>query len=188
MHKTLIAGALAAVTAVAQAAPTSYSVDASHSSVTAESRHFGTSTVRSHFEAKSGTITIDPAAGTGTAMIDIDVASAQTGVPKLDAHLKSETFFDAASYPDAIFKADRFVFDGDKVKQISGDLTMHGKTNPVTLTSTNYNCYLNPNYKKQVCGGDFETTISRDLWDIKYLIPFVSDETKLKIQIEAIKD
>jgi len=178
--------ALAATTAIAE--PVTYTVDPTHTSVTAESRHFGTSTVRSHFEAKSGSITIDPATKTGSATIDIDVASVMTGVPKLDAHLKSDAFFDAASYPDATFNGTTFTFDGDKVTAITGDLTMRGKTNPVTLTSTNYNCYLSPNFKKQVCGGDFEVTISRNLWDIKYLIPFVSDETRLKIQIEAVKN
>jgi polyisoprenoid-binding protein YceI len=188
MKKTIIAGALLAACTLAVAAPVTYTVDPTHTSVTAESRHFGTSTVRSHFEAKSGSITIDPAAKTGTAIIDIDVTSVQTGVPKLDEHLKSDAFFDAAGYPDAVFKASQFTFDGDKVVSISGDLTMRGKTNPVTLVSTNYNCYLNPAFKKQVCGGDFETTIQRNLWDVKYLIPFVSDETKLKIQIEASKD
>ena len=42
--------------------------------------------------------------------------------------------------------------------------------------------------KKQVCGGSFEAAIQRSVWDVRYLIPFVSDETKLKVEIEAIKD
>jgi polyisoprenoid-binding protein YceI len=180
--------ALLVTATFASAAPVTYTVDPTHTSVTAESRHFGTSTVRSHFEAKSGSITIDSAAKTGSAVIDIDVTSVLTGVPKLDTHLKTDAFFDAATYPDATFTSKQFTFDGDKVTQITGDLTMHGKTAPITLTSTNYNCYLNPNFKKQVCGGDFETTIQRTQWDVKYLVPFVSDETKLKIQIEASKD
>ncbi len=178
--------ALAATPAVA--APVTYTIDPNHTSVTAESRHFGTSTVRSHFDAKSGTVTIDPAAKTGSATIDIDIASVETGVPKLDTHLKSTDFFDANSDPDATFTGRQFTFDGDKVASITGDLTMHGKTNPVTLTATNYNCYVSPMSKKSVCGGSFETTIQRSLWDIRFLIPFVSDETKLKVEIEAIKD
>lgn len=189
MKKTsiaLLAGSFLATAAVA--APVTYTVDPTHTSVTAESRHFGTSTTRSHFAAKSGSITIDTAAKTGTAIIDIDMLSAQTGVPKLDTHLKSDAFFDAASYPDATFAASQFSFDGDKIASISGDLTMHGKSHPVTLTSTNYNCYLSPAFKKQVCGGDFEATIQRTQWDVKYLVPFVSDETKLRIQIEATKN
>ncbi len=175
-------------TSSALADPLSYTVDPTHTSVTAASRHFGTSTVRSRYSAKSGNITIDPAAKTGKATIVIDMTSVLTGVPKLDEHLKSLSFFDASGYPEATFVATGFAFDGDKVTRIDGDLTMHGKTAPITLASTNYNCYMNPNFKKQVCGGDFEATIQRSLWDVKYLIPFVSDETKLAVQIEATKD
>ncbi len=191
MNKTIaIALAVASVVATAPvfAAPTSYTVDPNHTSVTAESKHFGTSTVRSHFQAKSGSITIDPAAKTGSATIDLDMTTIETGVPKLDAHLKSADFFDANTYPDTTFVGRQFTFDGDKVASITGDLTMHGKTNPVTLTSTNYNCYLSPMAKKTVCGGSFETTVQRSLWDVRYLIPFVSDETKLHVEIEAAKD
>jgi polyisoprenoid-binding protein YceI len=191
MNKTIIAslaGMLLAATTLAFAAPTTYTVEPTHTSLTAESRHFGTTTVRSHFQAKSGTITIDPTAKTGSATIDIDVTSVLTGVPKLDAHLKNGDFFDAGSYPDAIFTAKQFTFDGEKVALISGDLTMRGKTNPITLTATNFNCYMSPGFKKQACGGSFETTIQRSLWDVKYGIPFVSDETKLKVEIEALKD
>ena len=188
ISRIAIAAALTAASTLAFAEPVTYTVDPTHTSVTAESRHFGTSTVRSRFSPKSGEITIDPAAKTGKATITIDVGSVMTGVPKLDAHLKTDQFFDAANYPDANLVATRFDFDGDKVVQITGELTMHGKTNPITLKSTNYNCYMSPGFKKQVCGGDFETTIKRQDWDIKYLIPFVSDETKLVVQIEATRN
>ncbi len=186
--RTTLAAALFGTALSVSAEPVAYTIDPTHTSVTAESRHFGTSTVRSRFSPKSGDITVDTAAKTGHAMIVIDVASVMTGVPKLDAHLKSDAFFDAANYPDAVLVANSFTFDGDKVATISGELTMHGKTNPITLKSTNYNCYLNPNFKKQVCGGDFETVIQRQQWDVKYLIPFVSDDTKLVVQIEATKN
>ena len=188
-HLPAAAGAaLLVVASAVAAAPVSYTVDPTHSGVTAESRHFGTSTVRSHFIAKAGNITIDPAAKTGKGEIYIDIASVQTGVPKLDTHLKGADFFDAAGYPEAKFTSTSFTFDGDKVTQIAGDLTMKGKTAPVVLKATNYNCYLSPGFKKQVCGGDFETTIKRTDWDVKYAVPFVSDETKLIVQIEATKD
>jgi len=182
-----LAVALSIVAPLAAAAPTTYNIDPTHTSVTAESRHFGTSTVRSHFLVKSGSITIDPATKTGSAVIDIDLASVDTGVPKLDAHLKSNSFFDTATYPDATFTGKTFTFDGDKVASISGDLTLHGQTNPVTLTATNYNCYLSPSFKKQACGGSFEATIQRSAFNVQYLVPLVSDETKLKIEIEALK-
>ena len=187
--RTLVISATSLVaTSSALADPTSYTIDPTHTSVTAASRHFGTSTVRTRFAVKSGAITIDPAAKSGKATITIDMTSMLTGVTKLDDHLKSISFFDSAGYPDATFVATGFTFDGDKVTRIDGDLTMHGKTGSIVLASTNYNCYLNPNFKKQVCGGDFEASIQRSQWDVKYLIPFVSDETKLAVQIEATKD
>jgi polyisoprenoid-binding protein YceI len=192
MNKTIIAslaGTLLTATTLAFAAPVTYTVDPRHTSLTAESRHFGTSTVRSHFQAKSGSITIDTTAKTGSATIDIDVTSVLTGVPELDAHLKRADFFDAANFPDAVFTAKQFTFDGEKVASITGDLTMRGKTNPITLTATNFNCYQSPAFKlKQVCGGSFEATIQRTQYDVKYGVPFVADETKLKVEIEAVKD
>ncbi len=186
--QTLSAAALALSAFAVHAAPTTYMIDPNHASVTSESRHFGTSTVRTRFPVKSGTVTIDPAAKTGSARITIDVAGLATGLPKLDAHLKTDAFFDAGNYPEATFVGKTVTFDGDKVVSIAGDLTMRGKTNPITLTSTNYNCYMSPNLKKQVCGGDFETTVQRNQWDVKFLIPLVSDDTKLLVQIEATKD
>ena len=185
---TFVGATLFVSAAAASAEPVSYTIDSTHTDVVAESRHFGTSTTRTRFAGKSGTVTIDTAAKTGKANITIDMTSMMSGVPKLDDHLKNISFFDAAGYPEATFVSTGFTFAGDKVSEISGDLTMKDKTNPVTLKATHYNCYISPTFKKQVCGGDFEATIQRSLWDVKYLIPLVSDETKLLVQIEAVKD
>ena len=70
--------------------------------------------------------------------------------------------------PDRRFVADKFSFNGDKVSEVAGTLTLMGKTHPVTLKATNFNCYQNPMLKREVCGGDFETTIQRSLWGVNY--------------------
>ena len=188
MKKRIVAvlGALANTAAFAE--PATYSVEPNHSSVVFEAKHFGTSTVRARLQAKSGTITIDPAARSGKANIVIDTTSVTSGIPKFDTHLKSGDFFSADKYPEAIFTATRFTFDGDKVKEVAGDLTMLGKSSPVTLKSNNYNCYQSPALKKQVCGGDFETNIKRSEWAMNFGIPFVPDDVRLLIAIEATKD
>lgn len=184
----LLGASLLALSSLAFAEPTSYTVEPNHSSVTFEAKHFGTSTVRARFATKSGSITVDPAARTGKATIVIDTNSVMSGIPKFDTHLKTGDFLSADKYPEAIFTATAFTFEGDKVTQVTGDLTMLGKSNPVTLKSTTYNCYQSPAFKKQVCGGDFETTILRSQWNINYGIPFVPDSVKLLIAIEATKD
>ncbi len=172
----------------ANAEPASYTIEPLHSAVVFEIKHFGTSTIRAQFRARTGTITIDPAAGTGAANIVIDAASVASGLPKFDENLKNAKFFNVAAYPDISFVATDFRFDGDKVLQIAGNLTIIGKTRPVTLNAIAYNCYKSPLFNKQVCGGDFTAIVKRSEWDLNIGIPFTSDETKLLVQIEATRN
>jgi polyisoprenoid-binding protein YceI len=59
---------------------------------------------------------------------------------------------------------------------------------PVTLKANGFNCYTNPIFKREVCGGDFETTIARSQFGINYGLPAVApDNVRLLIQVEAIK-
>lgn len=187
LHRSL-GIALFAVAMFARAEPASYTIDPTHTSVVFEVRHFGTSTIRARFNVKSGTITIDPAAKSGKADIVVDSASVSSGVPELDRTLKGANYFNVGTYPDATFVATDFRFDGDRVTQVSGDLTIIGTTRPVTLAATRFHCYQSPMFKKQVCGGDFETRIKRSAWNLNAVIPFVSDDTTLLVQIEATRD
>ena len=187
--KTLLISTLAiAAAGLAHAESASYNADPSHTFVTFEAKHFGTSTLRGRFDKKEGSVTIDTAAKSGKADITIDTTSISTGVPALDTHLKSKDFFNAAEAPTAKFSGDKFSFDGNKVTSVSGTLTMLGKTQPVTLTASNFNCYDSPNLKREVCGGDFETTIARSQWGMSYGLNFgLPDNIRLLIQVEAVK-
>lgn len=71
---------------------------------------------------------------------------------------------------------------------VSGDLTLLGKTQPVTLKATNFNCYDSPMLKREVCGGDFETTIDRTQFGVNYGIDWgFPKNVRLLIQVEAVK-
>jgi polyisoprenoid-binding protein YceI len=156
--------------------------------VTFEIGHFGTSTNRGRFDKKEGTVTFDKAAKTGKVEITIDVDSINTGFAQFNSHIKSAEILDAAKYPTAKFVGDKFVFSGDKVGEISGQFTLHGKTGPVTLKANNFNCYDNPMLKREVCGGDFEATLKRSLWDVKFGLDWgFPDDMRLVIQAEAVK-
>ncbi len=179
--------ALLAATGIAHAESATYNLDSTHTYVTFEARHFGTSTNRGRFDKKEGSITIDRAAKTGKADITIDTASINTGLALFDGHLKGDNFLKVKDFPTAKFSGNKFSFDGDKVTAVAGTLTLMGKTLPVTLTATNYNCYDSPFFKREVCGGDFETTIQRTDYGMSYGMPIIPDDIKLLIQIEAIK-
>jgi polyisoprenoid-binding protein YceI len=52
----------------------------------------------------------------------------------------------------------------------------------------NFNCYNSPLLKKEVCGGDFETTIQRSQYGVNYGANYgFPDGVHLIIQVEAIK-
>ena len=182
-----LATSMLAATGLAQAEAITYNVEPTHTYVTFEVRHFATSTNRGRFDKKEGSITIDRAAKTGKADITIDMTSISTGLALFDKHLRGENFFKAADFPTATFVGDKFTFDGDKVTAVAGTLTLLGKTQPVTLTGSHFNCYENPFVKREVCGGDFETTIQRSSYGMTYGLPGIPDNIKLVIQVEAVK-
>jgi polyisoprenoid-binding protein YceI len=174
------------VTAV-QAQPITFALDPTHTFVNFEAKHFGTSTNRGRFDKKSGTIVIDPVAKTGQIEINIDMASISTGTPSFDGHLKSKDFFNAEAFPTATFKSTKIKFDGDKIDEVEGTLTMLGKTVPVKLDAEHYGCFDHPRLKRQVCGGDFETTIKRSDFGMTYGLPVIPDNIKLEIQVEGVR-
>lgn len=188
IRTALAAAALAATAFGAQAQSATYAFDPTHTFVTFEIGHFGTSTNRGRFDKKAGSAQFDRAGKTGKLDVTIDTTSINTGVAPFDKHLQSKDFFNVAEHPTAKFVSEKFSFAGDKVSEVAGQLTLLGKTAPVTLKATNFNCYDNPMLKREVCGGDFETTIQRSNfgmdWGLKMGFP---DNVRLLVQVEAIK-
>lgn len=183
-----IASGLALVTGAALAEPATYKIDPTHTFVTFEAQHFGTSTNRGRFDKSEGTVTLDKKAQTGSANITIHTNSINTGTTGFDKHLTGKDFFNSAKFPTAEFKGTSFTFDGAKITAVKGTLTLLGKTKPVTITSNHFNCYENPFVKREVCGGDFETTIKRSQWGMDYgVAKGMPNDVKLVIQIEAVK-
>ena len=181
-----VAAATALTAGAAQAA--NYAIDPTHTFVTFEISHFGATTNRARFDKKQGTVEFDRAAKTGKVDISIDVTSVNSGTPPFDKHLQSADLFDAAKHPTIKFVSDKFSFNGDKVSEVSGQLTLLGKTAPVTLKATQFNCYDSPMLKREVCGGDFEGTIDRTQWGMNYGVEWgFPKNVRLVVQIEAVK-
>jgi polyisoprenoid-binding protein YceI len=180
------ATALLAGAASAQAA--SYALDPAHTYVTFEIGHFGTSTNRGRFDKKEGKVEFDRAAKSGKVEITVETSSINTGFAAFTKHLQSADLFDAEKFPTMKFVADKFSFSGDKVTEVTGSLTLLGKTNPLTLKATNFNCYDSPMLKREVCGGDFEGTLDRTAYGMNYGIDWgFPKNVRLVVQVEAVK-
>ena len=190
MRTSLIALAAAATlaTGVAHAEMANYAIDPTHTFVTFEINHFGASVNRGRFDKKEGSVQLDKAAKSGKVEISFDATSVNTGTPAFDKHLQSADLFNAAQHPKISFVSDKFSFNGDKVSEVSGQLTLLGKTAPITLKANQFNCYQSPMLKREVCGGDFEATIDRTQWGMNYGVEWgFPKNVRLVVQVEAVK-
>ena len=182
----LAAAALTSGAAFAQSA--SYVVEPTHTFASFEIGHFGVSTNRGRFDKKEGKIELDKTGKAGKVEVTIDIASINTGTPGFDKHLQSADFFNSAVHPTAKFVSTGMTFNGDKVAEIAGNFTLLGKTQPLTLKATNFNCYMSNMLKREVCGGDFTATVDRVAHGMNWGVQFgFSKDVRLVIQVEAIK-
>lgn len=185
--KTFISLAGLTIGTAAAAQTSNYVVDPTHTFVMYEMGHYGTSTNRGRFGTKDGNVALNVAAKTGKVDITMDMTSINTGVDQLNRHVQSKDFFNVADFPTARFVGDKLEFNGDKVTAVIGELTLMGKTHPVTLRALRFNCYQSPMLKRQICGGDFETTVPRSQWGLVWGLNFgFEDNVRLVIQVEAI--
>jgi polyisoprenoid-binding protein YceI len=188
MIRTFVTSALAAAAFGSAAEPSNYAIDPTHTFVMFEVLHYETSTNRGRFDKKRGTIQVDRAERRGKADITFDTAAVSTGTLVFDRQLQSRDFLNSVEFPTARFVSDEFVFDGERVSALVGQFTLLGKTLPLTLKAIRFNCYENPQLKREVCGGDFETTFQRSQWGMTWGLDFgFPDTVHLLIQIEAIK-
>lgn len=177
----------AAAVAPAFAAPVSYGVEANHTFPRFSYTHLGFTTQQSRFDKTTGTVVYDKEGRTGSVDITIETNSVSTGSTLFNQHIQAEDFLDTAKYPTVTFKSTKVNFDGDKPVSIEGDLTMKGITKRVTLTVTRFLAAPHPIQKKDTIGADAYTIVKRTDFNMGKYAPAVSDEVRIDIAIEALK-
>ncbi|PTR23946.1 polyisoprenoid-binding protein YceI [Luteibacter sp. OK325] len=177
---------LLATAGTAAAAPVTYKLDPGHTMVLFSWNHFGFSNPTANLGQVDGTLVYDEAAPTkSTVEATLPLAGLDTFVPKLDEHLKSKDFLDAATYPTVTFKSTKVTSAGKDKLKVVGDLTVHGVTKPVTLEVTVNKVGPHPMMKVQTAGFDATATIKRSDFGVGAYVPNVSDEIKIRITTEA---
>lgn len=185
---TLLAAALFAGSLTpAFAAPETYALEATHTEVVFSWTHFGFSKPTAKFMNAVGTLVLDEAAPAASSVeVSFAIDGLNTGVAALDGHLKSKDFFDAATYPTATFKSTKVDVTGKDTANVTGNLTIHGVTKPVTLAVKLNKIGAN---MKGVKTAGFSATgqIKRSDFGMGAYVPAVSDEITLVITAEANK-
>lgn len=185
---TLIATTLlAANTLFAQ----TWSVDKAHSRLGFGVTHLAIAEIDGNFNHFSATITTSsPDFSGATVELTAEIASIDTDNEQRNTHLKSPDFFDAAKYPTLTFKSRSFEKTGDKQYKVTGDLTMHGVTKPVTLEAVLNGTTTNPMSQKETAGFRITGVIKRSDFGIAPSMPdaMISDEVQLVANTEFSKD
>jgi polyisoprenoid-binding protein YceI len=168
-------------------------IDADHSVAAFSVRHMMVSNVHGQFNKISGTVQFDSSdMARSSVEVEIDAAGLYTGIQKRDEHLRSPDFFDVAKYPLILFKSGRVESLGGNRFSVTGALTIHGITRPVTFDAE----YLGPvkgtEEGETVIGFTASTTINREdfgiMWNVALLEKggvVVGKDVQISLDIEA---
>jgi polyisoprenoid-binding protein YceI len=159
-----------------------YSVEPLHTRVLFSVSHLGFTTWYGEFTKVTGSLDLSPkSVGKSTLEIHIPVDSISTSNTKLDGELKDAPWFDAAQFPEMVFKADKVTETGKGTAKVAGALTLHGVTKPVTLTVKFNGAGTNVLDKKYTVGFEVSGKIKRSDFGMKTYLPLIGDDVDLII-------
>lgn len=181
---TTTAATTASAPASTQAGDT-YTLDPNHSYVLWHISHFGFSNPSGKWMA-NGTLVFNknyPQKSQVTATVNI--ADGVTGIPELDKHMQSDTFFNAAQFPTATFVSDKVTLTGKHTADVSGQLTMHGVTKPLTFHVILNKIGVSLVTNKPTIGFSGTAKLNRSDYGISAYAPGLGNEVPLEIELEA---
>ena len=171
-----------------------WEVDSAHSSIDFSVRHMMISRVRGTFHDFEATVEADPNdLTTADIQVSVDVASIDTRNEDRDNHLKSADFFEVEKYPKMTFQSTNIVKKGGSEYDLTGDLTLHGVTKPVTFSATFEGVAKDP-WGNEVAGLSAKGKIKRSDFGLTWNNTLetggvlVGDEVDISLEIEAKKE
>ena len=166
---------------------TAYKIDPVHSSIHFRIAHMGVSHTWGRFNKMSGALSFAPGGEGSSIEVSAETGSIDTNDKGRDKHLKNPDFFSAGEFATISFKSKSWKKTGADTFDVTGDLTMHGKTNSVTVKVKKIGeGDKGPKFGDRI-GFDGELTIKRSDYGMNKMLQFVGDEVKLHIAIEAMK-
>ena len=166
-----------------------YEIDATHTHVGFAISHMGFSETYGVFKNVSGTLTLDEKKPEESKVdITIHTDSLDTANDARDEHVKGKDFLDTANFPTMTFKSTKVDVTGKDAATVTGDLTLHGVTRPVSLIVKLNKVGPSPMDKsRQVAGFSAIGKLKRSDFGITTYVPAIGDEVTLTISTEAVR-
>ena len=189
---TLCTALLATTPAQAQAAR--YEIDPDHLTVAVLVDHIGYAKVLGLFRSARGNYRFDEATATlSEVRIEVETASVFSNQRKRDDHLKGPDFLNSGEFPRMVFTAAGAKRTGDRSFDITGELELLGKKQPLTLQATWNKSAESPmggfGGKPYVMGVSARGSFKRSAYGMNYAVAngWVGDEVPLIIEFEAVR-
>ena len=165
----------------------SYELDPAHSTIVFSAKHAGFSWTYGMFTKVTGKMNLADEPDKSSVEIEADAGSVFTAVKKRDDHLKGGDFLNATQFPKITFKSTKIEAAGDGKYKVTGDLTLHGVTKPVTVEMTHVGAGEFPVDKSFRTGFEGSFTIKRSDFDMKNMLAAASDELRLTVAVEGVR-
>ena len=190
IRRIALASSLAIFLAFAstQLQATTYTLEPDYTQGVFRWSHLGFSSPAAQIGQGQGTLEFDRGDPTRASVkVSFALATLNTGVPDLDKVFRSDEFFETARYPTATFQSRRVEKGSMGQLNVTGDLSLHGVTRPVTLAVTIVKVGSNPRTSLPTIGFDATTTLKRSDFGLGAYVPQVSDEIQLRLICQAVE-
>ena len=191
MKKVLFSILVMSLSLAVSAQQQSWTNDPAHSRLGFVVKHLGISKISGSFSNFSvKVITTKADYSDMKVSVTAKTASINTGVEMRDNHLRSADFFEVEKYPELTFVSTSSKKISDKKFELTGNLTMHGVTKPVTLAVDYYGSVVNRMNQKETFGFHIAGTLKRTEFGIAPNFPtqVVGDDISIVADAEFVKE
>ncbi len=165
-----------------------YELDKAHAALLFKIDHLGFSKYIGRFNSFDAALDFDAETPDAARLeVIIDMASLDVNNPEFEETLRGDDWFNAAQFPQAVFRSTAIEITGDQSGRLTGNLTLLGVTQPVTLDVTFNGGANNLITGRYTVGFEAHGSFSRSAFGLDNLVPAIGDEVELEIHAEFLR-
>jgi len=184
--RTLLFAVALMFAGAAHAEPINYTIYPAHTQVAFSINRFGFNNVLGRFDQVAGEVILDEANPANSSVrATIQVASISSGNATRDEHLRAERWLNGAANPTMEFQSTSVRLTGERTAEVTGNLTLMGRTHPVTLNVTLNQVAEAPNNRRRTAGFSATGSLSRAAFGSATAPNLIGDLVSIQLEVLA---